>query len=101
MLGGRDPPPGNGLARHGGPLAIDQQRVLVDARLLDRELTGDGHDPEIDQIFLARIRRVVEFHVGKETIAVDGAGEIDVVERELQLIAVARIIQRIQARRSP
>jgi hypothetical protein len=39
----------------------------------------------------------MKFDVGKESIAVDGAGEIDVVESELQMVAVARIVHGINA----
>src|SRR5665213_2226380 len=78
VFGGGYPPPGNGLPLHGGPMAIRIQRCLVDAGLLDLQLAVLGYDPEVDQVFFLRVLCIVELHVGKKAVTIDGAGEVDV-----------------------
>src|ERR1700731_2203226 len=93
VLRRRYPPPGNRLPSHEGPLSVRLERLLINAGLANLQLAVLRDDPEIDQVFLLCILRIVEFHVGKEAVAVDRAGEIDVVVSELQMLAVERIIE--------
>jgi len=61
---------------------------FVYSDLLQLEYPVHRQNPEIDQVFLLSIGRVVEFHVRKVTISVDGASEINVIIGELEVVAV-------------
>ena len=93
MFGCGYPPPGNGLAGHGGPLAVRLQRLLIYADLLYLQLAVLGYDPEIYEVLFLGVLRVVKFHVGEKAVAVDGAGEVDVVVSHFQMIAVQRVVE--------
>lgn len=89
MFGRRNPPPWHRLTRLQGPSAIHFQRSLVNADLLYLQLPIGRDHPEIDEVSLLRILRIVKLDVGEETVAVDGTREIDIIEDQFELLRIA------------
>src|ERR1700688_2504003 len=95
MLRRWNPPPRNRLARHGYPLSVHAQWLFINSYLLNLQLSLlRGRNPEVNEIVALRVESVVQFDVGEQSVAVNGSSEIDIVQSQLQVVAVERIVIR-------